>query len=191
MAKWTLMIRSQCYPLKWVWLYSKRAVVVNHFNLFGYLPSCLQRFDTVGLGNRWGVGVVICLERGADCLLGVQLMRLPSQNSIISCLIYIHTGFTFLVPAYPVENRLLNWCRISDVVVRVLLHPFNGLSFVQNWMVIISGCYCQIVTDQECSVYHGWCQLLVNIIHQQTMLLADWFGRKKWHSYSHSSVVLS
>ena len=30
--------------------------------------------------------VVICLERGADCLHMVQLMPLPSQNLIISCL---------------------------------------------------------------------------------------------------------
>ena len=35
---------------------------------------------------RWGVGVVICLERGADCLQMVQLLPLPSQNPIISCL---------------------------------------------------------------------------------------------------------
>ena len=33
----------------------------------------------------WGVGVVICLEQGADCLYTVQLMPLPSQN--VSCLI--------------------------------------------------------------------------------------------------------
>ena len=35
----------------------------------------------------WGVGAVICLQRGADCLHMVQLMLLPSQNPIISCLI--------------------------------------------------------------------------------------------------------
>jgi len=45
--------------------------------------------------------VVICLERGADCLHIVQLMSLLSQNPVISCLILIQTGFTFLVPAYP------------------------------------------------------------------------------------------
>ena len=48
----------------------------------------------------WGVDVVICLEWGADCLLMVQLMPLPSQNLIISCFIYIQTGFTCQVPAY-------------------------------------------------------------------------------------------
>ena len=34
----------------------------------------------------WRVDVVICLERGADCLRIVHLMPLPSQNPIISCL---------------------------------------------------------------------------------------------------------
>ena len=33
----------------------------------------------------WGVGVVISLEQGADCLHMVQLMPLPSPNPTISC----------------------------------------------------------------------------------------------------------
>jgi len=43
----------------------------------------------------------LCLEQGAHCLHMVQLMPLPSQNPINSCLIYIQAGFTFLVRAYP------------------------------------------------------------------------------------------
>jgi len=43
----------------------------------------------------WGVDIVICLERGADCLCMVQLMLLLSKNPIISCLINIQTGFSF------------------------------------------------------------------------------------------------
>jgi len=35
----------------------------------------------------WGAGVVVCLERGADYLHMVQLMPLPSQTPIISCLV--------------------------------------------------------------------------------------------------------
>ena len=35
----------------------------------------------------WSVGVVICLQQGADCLHMVQLMPLPSKNPVISCLI--------------------------------------------------------------------------------------------------------
>ena len=44
----------------------------------------------------------ICLERGADCLPMVQLMPLPSQNPVISCLIEIHI-------------RLLFWYRLTQV----------------------------------------------------------------------------
>jgi len=65
---------------------------------------CLQCFDSVGLGVRKSIQtvkiercMVVCLERGADCLHMVQLM----PNPVISCLILIQAGFTFLVPAYP------------------------------------------------------------------------------------------
>jgi len=45
----------------------------------------------------WGVGVVVCLERGAD-LHTAQLMPLPVT---VSCFSKIQIGFTFLVLAYP------------------------------------------------------------------------------------------
>jgi len=48
----------------------------------------------------WCVGVAICQKWGADCLHMVQLMLLPCSNPVISCLIWIQTGFTFLVLAY-------------------------------------------------------------------------------------------
>jgi len=46
--------------------------------------------------------MVICKERGADCLqlYIYQVMLLPFPKSVISCLIRIQTGFTFLVLAY-------------------------------------------------------------------------------------------
>jgi len=44
----------------------------------------------------WGVGVVICLERGAD-LHVAQQMSLPLT---VSCFSKIQIGFTFLVPAH-------------------------------------------------------------------------------------------
>ena len=46
--------------------------------------------------ERWGVGVVICLERGADLHMP-QLMPLPLT---VSCFSKIQIGFTFLVPAH-------------------------------------------------------------------------------------------
>jgi len=43
----------------------------------------------------WGVGVVFCLERGADLHMA-QLMSLPLT---VSCFSKIQIGFTFLVLA--------------------------------------------------------------------------------------------
>jgi len=45
----------------------------------------------------WGVGMVICLERGADLHMAQQ-MPLPLT---VSCFSKIQIGFTFLVPALP------------------------------------------------------------------------------------------
>ena len=53
----------------------------------------------------WGVGMVICLERGADLHMA-QLMPLPLT---VSCFSKIQIGFTFLVPAYP-DKGSLNLC---------------------------------------------------------------------------------
>jgi len=47
--------------------------------------------------ERWGAGVVICLERGADLHMA-QLMPLPLS---VSCFSKIQIGFAFLVPAHP------------------------------------------------------------------------------------------
>ena len=46
--------------------------------------------------ERWGAGMVVCLERGADLHM-VQLMPLPLT---VSCFSKIRIGFTFLVPAH-------------------------------------------------------------------------------------------
>jgi len=58
-----------------------------------------------------GVGVVICLERGADCLHMVQLMPLPSRSSL--------TSF---------KSRLVLpiWCQLTQVVLEK--RPLNGCS---------------------------------------------------------------
>ena len=46
--------------------------------------------------ERWGAGMVICLEQGADLHMA-QLMPLPLT---ISCSNKIQIGFAFLVPAH-------------------------------------------------------------------------------------------
>ena len=86
-----------------------------------YLQFVLHCFDTVWLGvcksirpvkiEWWDVGVVICLEQGADCLHMVQLMPLPSQT-----------------PSSPAsfKSRLVLpfWHRLTQVVVEK--RPWNG-----------------------------------------------------------------
>ena len=47
--------------------------------------------------ERWGAGVVVCMEQGADLHMA-QLMPLPLA---VSCFSKIQIGFTFLVPAQP------------------------------------------------------------------------------------------
>ena len=47
--------------------------------------------------ERWGAGVVICLEQGADLHMA-QRISLPLT---VSCFSKIQIGFTFLVPAHP------------------------------------------------------------------------------------------
>jgi len=47
--------------------------------------------------ERWGAGLVICLERGADLHMA-QRIPLPLT---VSCFSKIQIGFTFLVPAHP------------------------------------------------------------------------------------------
>jgi len=59
--------------------------------------QCPSVSQSVPVKNEWwGVGVVVCLERGAD-LHTAQLMPLPLT---VSCSSNIQIGFTFLVPAY-------------------------------------------------------------------------------------------
>ena len=56
-------------------------------------PACKKQ--------RWGAGVVICPERGADLHIA-QLMPLPLA---VSCFSKIQIGFAFLVPAHPGSPR--------------------------------------------------------------------------------------
>jgi len=58
--------------------------------------------------ERWGAGMVICLDPGADLHMA-QLMPLPLT---VSCFSKIQIGFAFLVPAHWVvpEKGPLNVC---------------------------------------------------------------------------------
>ena len=61
----------------------------------------------------WGVGVVICLERGADLHM-VQLMPLPLAVSSFG---KIQIGFTFLVPARSGSPGQMAVKRVCDCIV--------------------------------------------------------------------------
>ena len=69
------------------------------------LPSVLRRCWLGGRKvtwpvkktERWGAGVVVCLEQGADLHMA-QRISLPLT---LSCFSKIQVGFTFLVPAHP------------------------------------------------------------------------------------------
>ena len=93
---------SGCVPKRELLRISHQRKIAHCLSLF--LPSVLWR---CWLGSRkgirpvknewWGVGVVICLELGADLYMA-QLMPLPLT---VSCFSKIQIGFTFLVPAHP------------------------------------------------------------------------------------------
>jgi len=51
--------------------------------------------------ERWGAGVVICLERGAD----LHMAQLMPQPLTVSCFSKMQIGFAFLVPAHPGSPR--------------------------------------------------------------------------------------
>jgi len=79
----------------------------------------------------WGVGVVVCLEQGADLHMA-QLMPLPIT---VSCCSKIQIGFTFLVPAHlcSPRKRAVKWvcvCMCVGVVI-CLEQGANCLHMVQ------------------------------------------------------------
>jgi len=59
--------------------------------------------------KRWGAGVVVCLEHGAD----LHIAQLMPLSLTVSCFSKIQISFTFLVPAHlgsPGKKGPLNGC---------------------------------------------------------------------------------
>jgi len=74
--------------------------VLLHMTLLCHLvvySNFLLLCSVSSAADRWGAGVVICLELGADLHMA-QLMPVPLT---VSCFSKIQIGFTFLVPAHP------------------------------------------------------------------------------------------
>ena len=61
--------------------------------------------------------MVICLERGADCLHMVQLMSQQPSSSLASFKSRLVLPFWYLLTHVVLEKRPLNWC--SSVVSEV------------------------------------------------------------------------
>jgi len=74
-------------------------------------------------GGRWGPGVVICPERGAN-LHTAHLMPLPLTAS---CFSKIQIGFTFLVPTHP-GSPGQRASRQVCVFNTTILWPLNGIT---------------------------------------------------------------
>jgi len=98
-----------------------------------HMPSVLWR---CWLGGRkgirpvktewWGVGMVICMEQGADLHMA-QLMLLPLT---VSCSSKIQIGFTFLVPAHlgsPGQRAVKRVC-VCDQLRGVPLTGWNTVT---------------------------------------------------------------
>ena len=67
----------------------------------------------------WGVGVVICLQQGADCLHMVQLMPLhPKTPSLASFIFRLVLPFWYRLTQGFLENRPLNVCSSSSYKVK-------------------------------------------------------------------------
>ena len=104
------------------------------------MPSLLWR---CWLGDRkgirpvknewWGVGVVVCLERGAD-LHTAQLMPLPLT---VSCSSKIQISFTFLVPAYPgyPGKEAVKWLLLLLLSFRINDRILSACIFYILWQI--------------------------------------------------------
>ena len=96
---------------------------------------------SIQLVKNWalGVGMVICLERGADLYMD-QLMPLPLT---VSCFSKIQIGFTFLVPAHLGRpgKRAVKWvcvcvCPRPSLLWCCWLGGRKGIRLVKNWVVV-------------------------------------------------------
>jgi len=84
--------------------YCDERVCLSVFSALTLLVGRQEGHPACKKTERWGAGVVICLERVADLHMA-QLMPLPLN---VCCFSKIQIGFTFLVPAYSPGKGPLN-----------------------------------------------------------------------------------
>jgi len=76
--------------------YAPIAIISDAFSALTLLVGWQEGHLACKKTERWGAGMVVCLEQGAD-LHTAQLTPMPLT---ISCFSKIQIGFTFLVPAH-------------------------------------------------------------------------------------------
>ena len=136
-----LQIPSKVENTTWLTSLRFRFVFYCILVLHIFVVLCLQCFDTNGWASgrasslqkiEWrGVGVVICLERGADCLHMVQLIPLhPKTPSSLASF----------------KSRLVLPCYYRLIQVALEKRPLNGCS---------SSCCCMcMLLTHSCFVLH-------------------------------------
>jgi len=84
--------------------------------------------------ERWGAGVVICLERDAYLHM-TQLMPLPLT---VSCFSRIQIGFTFLVQAHPGSpgKRAVKWVCVCVLQLHSK-HRLEDIMSTQHFLAIL------------------------------------------------------
>jgi len=99
--------------------------------------------------ERWGAGVVICLERCADLHMA-QLMPLPLT---VFCFSKIQIGFTFLVPAHPGSpgKRAI---KRACVCVCVPAEIFYTLRFSENIFPAAENFKLKFTSLMDVHIYH-------------------------------------
>jgi len=80
------------------------------------LVGCQEEEHRAWKIEWWGVGVVICLERGADCLHIVQLMPLcpKAPSFLVSFKSRLDLPFWYWLTQVSREKRPLNGCSSSE-----------------------------------------------------------------------------
>jgi len=100
----------------------------------------------------WGVGVVICPERGADCLRIVRLMPLPSQNSILSCHIAMARDlFTVLLTAVLCVGQKPHSLQVGSAGLASLsaAHALGWQGLLANTFRKLARVYSDCVVDSD------------------------------------------
>jgi len=122
--------------LYWYYFYAFSALMLLVGRQEGH-PACKKT-------ERWGTGVVICLERGADLHMAQRIPMLLT----VSCFSKIQFGFTFLVPTHPGSPG-------QSAIKRVCVWYYFYVLLTFYLLTLLVRCLCISVTGHmECIAGH-------------------------------------